>query len=827
MSDGHLSGTLSWGSIVPHTHNEAEINGLVADLAGKAALVHTHATSDVTGLDAALLTKALISETGNKLALVLDNTTYKLYAQLYDKNNNLINTSNEIDLPIEELVVSVAFDSETNELIITLKSGAVTRIPISSIISGLATQNWVAANYSPAGHAHDERYYTETEADALLADKADVGDSYTKTEEDTLLATKAAVSHSHVIADTTGLQDALDDKADTEDIPTKVSELTNDEGYLNTSGVNGLIATHNAATDAHSAQFAAKADATHSHAISDTTGLQSALDGKAAVTHSHAESDITGLQADLASKQDTISDLATIRSNAATGAGLASDVAANTAARHTHSNKAVLDDITESVPDIIYHEAVPSDKRSELSKRDFYNGLYAATAPSHEVGEDVYFNYVSTLAVSFSNAGLSASVTDEYKFAKAVGMCEQRDFITLYNGSDWTYEGEAISDFGITISGTPVSGDTMTVTMTVTKVPFTIVSRRQTGTNATVPADEYIDDWYIVERKYNEASQAFDAPESALCVTPGHTLPAGKYYVYNVAGATSDYWCNYKRLYYCFEIANDIVATAATGDITARYSSRGSRETTGDARGVYQLYCQWYCEATGARYNSDTLEFVGQVAAPSSDYTDIRTLTGFSTDQRMEIDSDDRAIIYNNLGHVCYGNNEWDVSNVCQRLNSDAKRMVPVRQHKNDVVTGLANVKGFLWGLDPRVAITAARTYQEHALSDEFTQQAIYSCEQDGFLLSMKEMSFNIQTDEGVAMELYDEYTGGTLTNNAVAARAKADSAGASPSSYRWSRVSYYDSSSISRIVSPAGAYDHGNANSGNRVAPAYIVTNL
>lgn len=37
----------------------------------------------------------------------------------------------------------------------------------------------------------------------------------------------------------------------------------------------------------------------HTHAISDTTGLQTALDGKAASTHSHAISDVTGLQAAL------------------------------------------------------------------------------------------------------------------------------------------------------------------------------------------------------------------------------------------------------------------------------------------------------------------------------------------------------------------------------------------------------------------------------------------------------------------------------------------------------------------------------------------------
>jgi hypothetical protein len=44
----------------------------------------------------------------------------------------------------------------------------------------------------------------------------------------------------------------------------------------------------------------------HTHAISDTTGLQSALDGKAAASHTHAQSDVTGLVSALAAKADLV-----------------------------------------------------------------------------------------------------------------------------------------------------------------------------------------------------------------------------------------------------------------------------------------------------------------------------------------------------------------------------------------------------------------------------------------------------------------------------------------------------------------------------------------
>lgn len=45
-----------------------------------------------------------------------------------------------------------------------------------------------------------------------------------------------------------------------------------------------------------------KAASSHTHAISDTTGLQTALDGKASTSHSHAISDVTDLQTSLDGK---------------------------------------------------------------------------------------------------------------------------------------------------------------------------------------------------------------------------------------------------------------------------------------------------------------------------------------------------------------------------------------------------------------------------------------------------------------------------------------------------------------------------------------------
>ena len=473
--------------------------------------------------------------------------------------------------------------------------------------------------------------------------------------------------------------------------------------------------------------------------------------------------------------------------------------------------------------------AMMDDFATELEVQNLSNRLDRLIGG--DVGDDFIRNYVRGLTVSSSSGNLSFTVTDEWAFSKVVGEVEpDKEYLLVYDGSSWTYNGTAVTVNGITITGTPTTGEVMKVVMTVEQRVDKVVHHHKStdtfGTNETRPQDASITDFFLLEQKFvYDDGFNFDQPESAICVTEGYTLPAGKYYVYNVAGATSDYWCNYKRLYYTFEILHDIIATAETGDIQLRFYNRSSRETTGDARGVYQLDCKPYKCADNTLYNSDVVSFVAQVAEPTSEYTNIRTLANFTVDQSMTSE----GIIYNNLGHVCYGNNESGVSNNKQLINSEEKSIVPVRLHKNDVVTSLNGKRGALYGLDPRVynRIVPATVYQEHGLSDEFTRYAIYSDNCKMFLLSMKEMSFNIQTDEGVVTSLYSEWCNNTLTNDAVASRAKGNKAGLAPSAYRWSRLAYASSSSYGGWVSPTGANGSSSVYGGHRFAPAYILKSI
>lgn len=129
------------------------------------------------------LNYSLISETGNKIQLLMDTSTYKIKAILKDKNNNTIDTSNEIDLPMESVVLSVTYNSTDKELVITLQNGSVTRVPLSSLISGLVNEDSLESTLEDYVLVSDYN----TAISSLETGKADKSTTYTKNEIDQLL----------------------------------------------------------------------------------------------------------------------------------------------------------------------------------------------------------------------------------------------------------------------------------------------------------------------------------------------------------------------------------------------------------------------------------------------------------------------------------------------------------------------------------------------------------------------------------------------------------------------------------------------------------------
>jgi hypothetical protein len=171
--------------------SQSAVTNLATDLAGKAAATHTHAISDTTGLQTALDGKAPTSHT-----------------------HTIANVTG----------LQTALDG---------KQAAGSYAPANGIapsaITGTAvitTDSRLSDARTPTAHNHDDRYYTETEMDTFLAGKQASG-SYAPatgivpsaitgtaviTTDSRLSDARTPVAHTHAIADTTGLQAALDSK---------------------------------------------------------------------------------------------------------------------------------------------------------------------------------------------------------------------------------------------------------------------------------------------------------------------------------------------------------------------------------------------------------------------------------------------------------------------------------------------------------------------------------------------------------------------------------------------------------------------------------------
>lgn len=97
---------------------------------------------------------------------------------------------------------------------------------------------------------------------------------------------RTPLTHSHAIADTTGLQAALDSKG--------TSNLA-----LGTSSTTAKAGDYQPTWTQVTSKPTVFDPTTHTHAMTDVTGLSAALTGKAAATHTHAIADTSGLQAAL------------------------------------------------------------------------------------------------------------------------------------------------------------------------------------------------------------------------------------------------------------------------------------------------------------------------------------------------------------------------------------------------------------------------------------------------------------------------------------------------------------------------------------------------
>jgi len=409
-----------------------------------------------------------------------------------------------------------------------------------------------------------------------------------------------------------------------------------------------------------------------------------------------------------------------------------------------------------------------------------------------QAGDTTEVNWIKTALGVSSKAGNTVTCSDIWQFAKGVGEAEAKDYRFVYDGADWTYNEEVVdlTDFALVHSGTATTGEVLTISTTVDVVSYTFV-----GKDKETPVDSNVPHNWTLEQTYAPATKAFDAIEAVLHLASGKTLPAGDYYFQAHLQGTDSLQTRY------FTIAADIEAT----DGAIQFAPTATNWTSP------------YVPTSMTPYKHGTTTTVGSAIALSE-----TAIVG-----AVDVSTVDGITVHDSTYQMAFGNNCPALSNIQQWLDDESASGTFTPTTEFDRPSGYNFTKGFLYGIDPRVYALLQPVKLKFTAgynNGGYTQGVTHEYNAKAFLLSMKEMSFNINTAEGDAMDLYSVYTNNTLDNGAVAARAKYNKAGGTLNSYRWSRSPYTYRAHHARLVTSTGSLDGGDASGGFYYAPAFVI---
>jgi len=161
----------------------------------------------------------LLSALGASLSLDINESTYVVTVSLKNSVGTVLSTGT-IDLPLESVVVNGGYDSETKKIILTLESGSTIEFSVADLVSGLQTE--ITSNNKLDSDLVDDTSQTNkfiTSAELTKLSGIETGAEVNIIESITINGTPVIVTNKDVSFT----------------IPTKVSDLNNDSGFITKS----------------------------------------------------------------------------------------------------------------------------------------------------------------------------------------------------------------------------------------------------------------------------------------------------------------------------------------------------------------------------------------------------------------------------------------------------------------------------------------------------------------------------------------------------------------------------------------------------------------
>ncbi len=409
------------------------------------------------------------------------------------------------------------------------------------------------------------------------------------------------------------------------------------------------------------------------------------------------------------------------------------------------------------------------------------------------------------------STGITGVTIDEEVFIAAVGEAHSGIYEATFDGAVWHKEnGENIvlSDYGISVTGTPVEGDHIIVTEMASSITFDVVDH-----DKDCAADEHS----IVLLSRDVVAYGtipFDAPELMYYTSGG--MSAGTYRFTLLKGAYNNNTGSDGT--YVFTLSQDIPAGGGF-----RHSTIGQSQSDGYTKaqitgGTITTYGAQPARAV-VESNISVSEWDGSSAA-----TNIGT---FTSRDAQYLDAITDVSTHNFTERQRYGSNRYSQSAARQWLNSSGKAVQSgdttvsywwSPQNVFDMPPNGATLAGFLHGLDPSLVAVLGTATIVCSMPDPDRTAGLETSEtlhDKVFLPSMTEIysGNNISIAEG---SQYDYYSG---TDNAAKIKYQGVTA-----RYWWLRSARPGTAYHVRDASPSGALNHDYAYHAHGLVPGLII---